>query len=241
MDTNSYINRIDEWDQKIVLKYNGLGGKPFTYILKVFSFLGRETVWIFLIFFYLFIWYDPKLLSYFSATFLIGFILSLAIKKIVKRPRPFERNNKITSLEHKPTSKSFPSWHSYNIISHGLLIGGFFLNSLLATIIFLILSIVISLSRIQLGVHYPSDVIFGSILGVIGFLSAISLIGPLFFEILKFFNSIITYEIQYRQLNSWLYKNIWYFFLCLSLFCIIFLLAIHKTIIKKIKKINKIN
>jgi len=75
------INRVDEWDKKVILKYNGIGGKPFTYFLKFVSFFGRETIWLALMAFFLFVWYDPFLLSYITITFLIGLLIIAPIKK----------------------------------------------------------------------------------------------------------------------------------------------------------------
>ena len=238
MNIIDFIGKIDKWDQKVILRYNGFGGKIFTHFLILTSFFGRETPWILLIAFYLTIWYDPFLLSYFSGTFLTGLILILFIKKIVNRSRPFERNPKIIVFGHKPTSRSFPSWHSYNIFSQSLLIGTFFCKSPVFTILFLIFSIIISFSRIQLGVHYPSDVIFGTIFGGIGFLISVLLIGPLIIELLTFFETLVNFEIQYRQINSWVYLNVSYFFLCIIIFSIIIFLAFSKTIKKKIQRSN---
>ena len=238
MEFKEFSNLVDQWDQKIILKYNGLGGRVTTYILKVFSFFGRETLWLCLIAFYLLIWYDPFLLSYISATFLTGVILILAIKQAVKRERPFERleMDKIIVFGRKPTSRSFPSWHSYNVVSNGLLIGLFFLNSPIITILFLIGAIIVSFSRIQLGVHYPTDVIFGGIFGVVGFLIALYLIGPLMFNLLSYLEQVSIYKIQYQQLNSMLVNSIGYLLLTLSIFFIIFLLALIKTIKDFVKK-----
>lgn len=238
MEFKEFSNLVDQWDQKIILKYNGLGGKVTTFILKVFSFFGRETLWLCLIAFYLLIWYDPFLLSYISATFLTGVILILAIKQAVKRERPFERieMDKIIVFGRKPTSRSFPSWHSYNVVSNGLLIGLFFLNSPIMTILFLIGAFIVSFSRIQLGVHYPTDVIFGGIFGVVGFLIALYLIGPLMFNLLSYLEQVSIYQIQYRQLNSMLVNSIGYLLLTLSIFFIIFLLALIKTIKDFVKK-----
>ncbi|MCK4480781.1 MAG: phosphatase PAP2 family protein [Candidatus Lokiarchaeota archaeon] len=238
MEFKEFSNWVDQWDQKIILKYNGLGGKFTTFILKVFSFFGRETLWLCLMAFYLLIWYDPFLLSFFSATFLTGVMLILAIKQAVKRDRPFERHemNKIIVFGRKPTSRSFPSWHSYNVVSNGLLIGLFFLNSPIITILFLISAIIVSFSRIQLGVHYPTDVIFGSIFGGVGFLITLYLIGPLMFNLLSYLEQVSIYQIQYRQLNSMLVNSIGYLLLTLSIFFIIFLLALIKTIKDFVKK-----
>ncbi len=238
MEFKEFSNLVDQWDQKIILKYNGLGGKFTTFILKVFSFFGRETLWLCLMAFYLLIWYDPFLLSFFSATFLTGVMLILAIKQAVKRDRPFERHEmiKIIVFGRKPTSRSFPSWHSYNVVSNGLLIGLFFLNSPIITILFLIGAIIVSFSRIQLGVHYPTDVIFGGIFGGVGFLITLYLIGPLMFNLLSYLEQVSIYQIQYRQLNSMLVNSIGYLLLTLSIFFIIFLLALIKTIKDFVKK-----
>lgn len=237
MASNELISKVNKWDQKIILKYNGIGGKVFTYILKPISFLGRETLWISLITFYSLIWYDPFLFSHFSAIFLNGFILIFSIKNIVKRSRPYDRfnDNQLHVLERKPISKSFPSWHSYNIVSYGLLFG-FFLNSPLIVILMLLIAVLVSFSRIQLGVHYPTDVIFGYFLGIIGFIFAIYLVSPLLSMLITYFEQLITHDIQHQQINRMLFKNLGYLFLCIGIFCGIFLLAISRVIKEYLKK-----
>ncbi len=237
MEFRDFSHKIDRWDKRVILRYNGIGGKPILYILKFVSFFGRETLWLFLIAFYLFIWYDPFLLSYISSTFLIGLLIILAIKQIVNRARPFEEFNQeeLKVLERKPTSKSFPSWHSYNIVSHGLLFGLFFLRSPLITILIILFSIIVSFSRIQLGVHYPSDVIAGFFIGIIGFLLSIYIISPIFLIVISNLEQSMTYEIQYHKVNSMLYENIWYLLLSILIFCIILISAVYKKMKEYIK------
>ncbi len=232
MELKEFSNRIDEWDQKIIVKYNGIGGKPVTYILKFLSFFGRETIWIFLIAFYLFIWYDPFLLANLAAIFLTGLLLILAIKQTVNRSRPFDKleKDKLKVLQIKPRSKSFPSWHSYNIVAYGLLIGLFFLKSPIMIIIMQVLAIIISFSRIQLGVHYPSDVIFGYFIGIIGFLLSVFIVAPIFQIIFEYFEQFALHTIEYRQFNSMIFENVWYLVLWIIICIAIFLSATYKYI-----------
>lgn len=229
MEIRKIFYKIDNWDQKIILRYNGIGGRPFTIFLKILSFFGRETIWMYLMVFYLFVFYDPSLFSYISSIFLLGVVIIAPIKKVINRDRPFESLEKIKVLEREPTSRSFPSWHAYNVASQGLLLA-FLLNSFLVAIIVLIIAAIISFSRIQLGVHYPSDVVFGFFIGFIGFSFAITIVNPILMKIISFFELFAGNQIYYQMINPLLLENIFYLILVLGLVIAIMFLAIHKRI-----------
>jgi undecaprenyl-diphosphatase len=241
MNFGEKLEKVDIWDQRVILRYNNFGGKPITYILKIISFLGRETVWLSLITFYLFIWYDPFLLSNFSGIFLIGLIIVVLTKHFVNRLRPFEKitEDKLKVLERRPSSKSFPSWHAYNIAAYGLLIGVLCLSFPLIFILTQIITIIVSFSRIQFGVHYPSDVIVGYAIGVIGFFLAYFLIGPVLRIMFEYFEEFAIYGIEYRSINSMLSNNFWYLILCIVIYSTIIFTATYKMIKEKINSKKK--
>ena len=229
MESKKIFNKLNNWDQKIILKYNGIGGKFFTNFLKIVSFLGRETLWILLMVFYLFIWYAPFLFSNISTIFLLGVIIIAPLKKSFDRERPFETLKDINVLERKPTSRSFPSWHAYNVISQGLLFA-YLLNSIAITIIVFIFAVSVSFSRIQLGVHYPSDVIFGFFIGIIGFFLAVIFLAPILLRIITFFEQFYGGTIHYHVFNPLLFENIWYLILVIFVTIVILVVAINKRI-----------
>ncbi len=99
---------------------------------------------------------------------LLAFALELPvymiIKKSVKRLRPFDRYPEVRFLIKPPDQYSFPSGHTAAAFLMAQLIGWqlpFLLVPLYA------LAGLIGYSRIYLRVHYPSDVLFGLVLGLL--------------------------------------------------------------------------
>ena len=235
MIESKLIKMVDTWDKKVIVKWNGGGGKFSAFFLRIISFLGRETIWLILMVFYLLIWYDPLLFSSIGSTYLAGLIMIVPCKKIVNRARPFESLDEIKELERIPSSQSFPSWHIYNVISQGLMFIYLF-NNLPIIIAAVVCTIIVGISRIQLGVHYPSDVIIGGLFGVVGFFLALWIIVPISYSILIFFENLIPITPEYQQLNSLLFQNIWYSALCFGLIILIFIIANYKWLRDYFKK-----
>lgn len=102
-----------------------------------------------------------------AAQSLIALILShipVAIaKKIFPRKRPYITLDKIYVTESPLKDHSFPSGHTTAIFSA---MTPFIISYPLSIIFFLPLGISVGISRIYLGLHYPSDVLVGMILGI---------------------------------------------------------------------------
>jgi membrane-associated phospholipid phosphatase len=83
---------------------------------------------------------------------------SIGVKRVVRRPRPDDPSVRV--LVGTPSRLSFPSSHATSTTAAAVLYGG-----LLRTPIGLVTVPLMALSRLVLGVHYPSDVAAGSALG----------------------------------------------------------------------------
>lgn len=100
----------------------------------------------------------------------IGYIFNdFILKVLISRPRPFAVNqeiyNFILDLGMKfPRGTSFPSGHAFSSFNCAVIIFCFNKKSGVAA---LVLAFLIAFSRIFLCVHYPTDVLAGSVIGVI--------------------------------------------------------------------------
>jgi undecaprenyl-diphosphatase len=86
------------------------------------------------------------------------------IKKYFRRPRPYAVLSD-TKLHSRPLKDySFPSGHSTAIFAITV---PFFLLSPSLILVLLPIAMIVSISRIYLGLHYPSDCLAGSLIGLI--------------------------------------------------------------------------
>jgi hypothetical protein len=85
---------------------------------------------------------------------------SIVVKRVVRRPRPNDPS--VAVLVGTPSRLSFPSSHAASTTAAALLLGGL-LGARRVTVGAVVPPML--LSRLVLGVHFPSDVLVGSALG----------------------------------------------------------------------------
>jgi membrane-associated phospholipid phosphatase len=90
-------------------------------------------------------------------------IINVLLKKLIRRPRPFITNVHLTAV-YQPTSWSFPSGHTSAAFSSATAVARAYPKWYVIAPS-LLWSSAVGYSRMYLGVHNPSDVAAGAILG----------------------------------------------------------------------------
>lgn len=85
---------------------------------------------------------------------------SIAVKRVVRRPRPDHPDVHVHCST--PSRLSFPSAHATSTTAAAILFGALLNRRLVAVLV-----PPMALSRLVLGVHYPTDVVAGSALGAV--------------------------------------------------------------------------
>ncbi|WP_261844586.1 phosphatase PAP2 family protein [Aliamphritea ceti] len=95
-------------------------------------------------------------------TFSIEVPLYLLLKQLIKRNRPCDHLNGVTPAIKPADQFSFPSGHAAAAFAFASMLSLYY-PSLSETA--LIIAGLIGLSRVLLGVHYPTDILAGAVLG----------------------------------------------------------------------------
>jgi undecaprenyl-diphosphatase len=171
---NQVMHSIQLWDDRTILRIVALRGLSLTKFMKLVSTMGDGYLWGALaILFYGVTDVSASWLYVGLTAFAIELLFYKLIKQSTTRPRPFRANAGISNLIVPQDEYSFPSGHTAAATVAALL----FSIAVPALIpFFFVLAAVIGISRIYLGVHYPSDVLMGFALGVISFTIALFLI-----------------------------------------------------------------
>ena len=92
-------------------------------------------------------------------------VVNLCIKPLAARTRPYELIQGLEILVSRPRDYSFPSGHSANSLSCAWTL--FRLAPKKYGVPALVLAVLIALSRLYVGVHFPTDVLAGAAIGVL--------------------------------------------------------------------------
>lgn len=163
MEKGDTMNRLDD---KILYFINDKLNNPILEKFMMFcTFLGD----------FCFVWIVYCIIAFFRheiqlvkalviVMLLVNAINNGFIKAIFRRKRPFEDHPDIQIKIDDPYGSSFPSGHSANAFACAVVIMHFYPNYGFFALIFASL---IATSRMYLKVHYFTDVLFGSLVGIL--------------------------------------------------------------------------
>jgi undecaprenyl-diphosphatase len=170
---NVRLQKFNDWDIDLCQSCNDLSRNlSLRKIFRLVSRLGDGVFW-YMLMAVLLLHYQAEALPAVLHMLAVAFAATLLYKLIkhkTLRPRPFNVHPSIVCNGHTLDQFSFPSGHTMHAVAFSIVGVAYF-----PALIWLVLpfTILVALSRPILGLHYPSDVLVGALIGAL--LSGISL------------------------------------------------------------------
>ncbi len=165
--TVAIVNRLFEIDTAICYRINRISRvQLLRTFFTVISRLGNGIFWYTLIALIAVLDAEQGYLaaSHMLLTGLAGVVIYKLLKSKTVRPRPFTRHAGIQLCTAPLDQYSFPSGHTLHAFSFTLVACAYYPFLLLPLALFTAL---VALSRMILGLHYPTDVAAGIVIGVL--------------------------------------------------------------------------
>lgn len=166
---NNIIEKIYEFDHSVLLYIQeNMRTDYLTPLMKISSlFVNIGILWILLSITLICI-KRTRMIGIMTLTSLAFCICinNIFVKHIVARARPFDTYSDLFPLIKKPTDYSFASGHTTASFAAAGILARFLQRPLVVLIV--CFSVLVAFSRLYLGVHYPTDVLCGMVIGILG-------------------------------------------------------------------------
>jgi undecaprenyl-diphosphatase len=157
--------RLDAWEAGICMRCNALArNSAVRHYFATVSRLGDGVLWYTLLALLpLGFGAAARYASlHMGITALVGVLIYRLAKGTLTRERPFASHRGVTALTAPLDRYSFPSGHTLHAVAFTLMLAHYLPVLLIAVLPF---TISVALSRVVLGLHYPTDVLAGAIVG----------------------------------------------------------------------------
>ena len=162
------MNALGMWEGRLLLWIQeNLRRDWLNPVMNFITNLGNEGIfWIALIVLLFFFKKTRKIALCAAVSMILTLVLvNIVLKPVVARTRPYVLLENLTFITKQPGDFSFPSGHSAHALAASWVM--FRMMKKKYGVPLLILGILIALSRLYVGVHFPTDVIAGCACGMV--------------------------------------------------------------------------
>jgi len=160
---------VSKWDSETFKMINQSNGNLIDAIMFTFSVYGREVVWTATVVMLLVFGKSKgrKTAILLLIVFLISIPAEIMLKDVIHRPRPVPQFDKLLTKTEQ-NDYSYPSGHAITISAATCIFLSQYLTGKMRfiSLIFTVEAVVVCLSLIYVGAHYPMDMVGGILVGL---------------------------------------------------------------------------